>query len=382
MSRHAITFRIKPGTTEQVKALLSSYEPPEHETPDGARLLQTSIFVKDDVVVRVMEIEGPLPSIMRHLSTQPTIQQLERDLDPYLAEPRDMSSPEGAKAFFGRALMDHVLTRTAERGGADMSAGSFIVTGATGAVGEVVIRHLLERGDRLMLVGRDGDALAALQARYADTGRVETFTGNVLDPGDAQEAAAQAARRLDGLSGLVHLVGSFKPGPLMLTDVSAYEDLLAANFLSAVVATQAVLPHLIEGGRLVYFGTPLVTEPLAGLSGYSAAKAALMTWVRSMSHEVKNRGIHANVVSLTLVETEEMRRDRPEVPREHTVEADLVARAVGFLTSPESDGLYGSIVPVVGRFSYTSALAGGPPAGRPPAAGRTGSDGTDVRRSA
>lgn len=111
MTSYAISFRIKPGSTERVKELLSSYAPPAHETADGARLLGTSIFVKDDLVVRTMEVDGPLSSIMRHLSGQESIQQLERDLDPHLAEPRDMSSPEGARRFFASALMDHVVTR-------------------------------------------------------------------------------------------------------------------------------------------------------------------------------------------------------------------------------------------------------------------------------
>ena len=113
MQRYAIMFRIKPGTESQVKDLLANYEPPEWVTPDGARLLGTSIFVKDGLVVRMMEVDGPLPSIMAHLARQPSIRQVEADLDPFLAEPRDLSTPEGAKAFFGRAMMDHVTTRFA-----------------------------------------------------------------------------------------------------------------------------------------------------------------------------------------------------------------------------------------------------------------------------
>lgn len=113
MQRYAITFRIKPGTQEQVKDLLSSYAPPEWATADGARLLWTSIFIKDDVVVRMMEIDGELPSVMAHLARQPSIQQLERELEQYLAEPRDMTTPEGARAFFGRSMMQHVTTRIA-----------------------------------------------------------------------------------------------------------------------------------------------------------------------------------------------------------------------------------------------------------------------------
>ncbi|MEU4403262.1 SchA/CurD-like domain-containing protein [Streptosporangium sp. NPDC023963] len=114
MQRYAITFQIRPGAEAAVRELLSSYAPPEWETPDGTRLLSTSIFMKDTTVIRVIEIDGNLPSVMAHLSRQPGIQRLERELDAYLAVPRDMSSPEGARSFFLSALMDHVTTRVAE----------------------------------------------------------------------------------------------------------------------------------------------------------------------------------------------------------------------------------------------------------------------------
>ncbi|MFI5806456.1 SDR family NAD(P)-dependent oxidoreductase [Streptomyces sp. NPDC051561] len=254
-----------------------------------------------------------------------------------------------------------------------MSAGrTLLVTGATGRLGGATVRALAVRGDRLLLTGRNTarlDQLAAEVNSQANEGsyppgtQVRTLTVDATEPEGAQHAAAEAVRGFGPLDGLVHLVGSFSVGPVMLTDVSAYEDVLRANFLSAVVATQAVLPHLGEGGRLVYFGTPLSDQPLAAMSSYAASKAALVAWMRSAAHEVKKRGIHANAISLTLVETPEMRAEMPQVDPDLTVDAELVGHAVRFLTGPDSEGMYGSVVPVVGKFGFTSALAGGPPPG-------------------
>jgi hypothetical protein len=120
MQRFAITFKVKPESVDAVRELLANYEPPEWVTPDGTKLLGTSIFMKDDVVVRVMDIEGSLPSVMAHLSKQPSIRALESELDKHLAVPRDLSTPEGAKAFFGRAMMQHVTTRVAALEAADL----------------------------------------------------------------------------------------------------------------------------------------------------------------------------------------------------------------------------------------------------------------------
>src|SRR5690349_7500767 len=111
MQRHAVMFRIKPGTEDKVRKLLSTYAPPEWVTPDGTRLLSTSIFIKDGLVIRMIEIDGNLPAVMAHLGRQPSVQKLERELDQYLLDKRDVTSPEGARAFFQRALMEHVTTR-------------------------------------------------------------------------------------------------------------------------------------------------------------------------------------------------------------------------------------------------------------------------------
>lgn len=233
----------------------------------------------------------------------------------------------------------------------------FLVTGATGTLGEATVRALSRVGHRLLLTGRNAARLAELENDYGAT----TLQVDATTPEGAQFAAAEAVRRFGELIGLVHLVGQFTVGPLMLTDESVYEETLWSNFLSAVVATQAVLPHLTEGGRLVYFSIPLVREPLAALSAYAASKAALITWMRSMAHEVKRRGIHANAIELTMLDGPELRAERPNLDFDHVISPELVARAVEFLVGPGSDGMYGATVPLLGKFSYGSVLAGGSP---------------------
>lgn len=113
MQRYALMYRIKPGSQAAVRKLLSEYEAPQQITDGAARLLGTSVFMKDDVVVRMIEIEGDLETVARHLSRQPSIQRLERELDRYVAEKRDMSTPEGAREFFRKALMETLITRAA-----------------------------------------------------------------------------------------------------------------------------------------------------------------------------------------------------------------------------------------------------------------------------
>jgi hypothetical protein len=115
MQRFAIMFRVRAGTEEKVRDLLANYPPPSQVAADGTRLLSTSVFMKDGLVVRMIEIDGELPGLIRHISADPSIQNVERQLAEYLVDEdrRDASTPEGARAFFKRALMQHVTTRVA-----------------------------------------------------------------------------------------------------------------------------------------------------------------------------------------------------------------------------------------------------------------------------
>jgi 3-oxoacyl-[acyl-carrier protein] reductase len=237
---------------------------------------------------------------------------------------------------------------------------TLLITGATGPVAAATIALLAARGDRLLLTGRNKHRLDELAERYGRPGRVETYAVDVTQPPGAEQAVAQVRERFGELRGLVHMVGSFHAGPVARTGADAYEAVMRVNYLSAVYATQAVLPMLGDGARLVYFGTPLAQEPLPGMGCYAASKAALATWVRALSHEVKHRGVHANMVVMTMADTPDARRERPQVDFREAVTPELVARAVGFLTSEAADGLYGSLVPVLGRFGFSTALAGPP----------------------
>jgi SchA/CurD like domain len=111
VERHALTFAVKPRTGREVRRILSDYPRPETEIDGGARLLGTTVFFWHDQVVRVMDVDGPLPVVMQHLAAQPAIRATEEALNPLLAEPRDLNDPAAARAFFMRAMMTRVIHR-------------------------------------------------------------------------------------------------------------------------------------------------------------------------------------------------------------------------------------------------------------------------------
>jgi hypothetical protein len=112
----ALMWTVKPGTEEKVAEIFRDYERPDpivrdEEGNEKGRLLGTQVFMKDNVVVRVMEVDGDLRAIGPHLGRQPAVQEIESKLDEYIETPRDMSTPEGARKFFMDTAMRVLIAR-------------------------------------------------------------------------------------------------------------------------------------------------------------------------------------------------------------------------------------------------------------------------------
>lgn len=112
----ALLYKLKPGTEEQVTQIFQESGRPDHEVKDDSgevvgTLLRTMVFMGTEACVRVIEVDGDLPIVARHMGRQETVRAFEERIEEHLAEPRDMRSPEGAQQFFRSAGMRVVLDR-------------------------------------------------------------------------------------------------------------------------------------------------------------------------------------------------------------------------------------------------------------------------------
>jgi hypothetical protein len=112
----ALLYKLKPGTADAVTELFQQSGRPDHDVRDDdgtlvGRLLTTMVFVGSEAAVRVIEVEGDPRVVAGHISRQDEVKDFESKIEPLLAEPRDLSNPEGARDFFQRSGMRNVLTR-------------------------------------------------------------------------------------------------------------------------------------------------------------------------------------------------------------------------------------------------------------------------------
>jgi hypothetical protein len=107
----AITYRVKPGHDDEIADIFAGFQRVGSPVmQDGAgeqagRLLGTAVFLKQDVLVRVIHYEGDFGAVAGHMAAQRGVHLLEEKLAPYLAEQRDTSTPEAFGAYFDAATM-------------------------------------------------------------------------------------------------------------------------------------------------------------------------------------------------------------------------------------------------------------------------------------
>jgi heme-degrading monooxygenase HmoA len=106
--RHGLTFTVKPGSEPAVAEILANYSPPQARVDATTRLCRTSLFMRGNRVVRVVEVTGDLGNAMRHVAAQPEVRAVEEAINPYLEEARDFSDPTSVRAFFARAALPAV----------------------------------------------------------------------------------------------------------------------------------------------------------------------------------------------------------------------------------------------------------------------------------
>jgi NAD(P)-dependent dehydrogenase (short-subunit alcohol dehydrogenase family) len=173
-----------------------------------------------------------------------------------------------------------------------------VVTGASKGIGFAITRALAGEGVNVVAGARDTTTELSDLAARTTVRPVSVDLTTVDGPARLVEAAIAEYGALDIL---VNNVGALRPrtdGFLSITD-DDWLSALTINLLAAVRTTRAALPHLIDrgAGAIVTINSVNARLPDPLVIDYSAAKAALANFSKSLSKEVASRGIRVTTVS-------------------------------------------------------------------------------------
>jgi NAD(P)-dependent dehydrogenase (short-subunit alcohol dehydrogenase family) len=231
----------------------------------------------------------------------------------------------------------------------DLTGRIVVVTGAAGHLGRAVVAKAAAAGARLALLDRSPDRLDPVAAEAENVIRLSGL--DLTDSREVEQALGAVTDRFGRLDGVVCTVGAFHASAgLGADDWSVWETMLTANLRATLVACQAALPRLTSpGGRIIAVGArPALVAP-AGMAAYAAAKSGVLRLIESLAAEQAERGITANTVLPSIIDTSDNRKAMPKADPSRWVTPDAIADVILFLLSDMPRAISGAAIPVYGR---------------------------------
>ncbi|MEO5831782.1 MAG: SDR family oxidoreductase [Nakamurella sp.] len=167
----------------------------------------------------------------------------------------------------------------------ELSGSRVLVVGASGGLGAPIARALAAAGATVILHGRDRGRLSAVGLPDA-----EVLIGDLRDP-EVPAGLIASAVAGGGLDGVVIASGVVAFGSALEITDDLVDELMAVNFTGPQQVIRAALGALPAGGFLVSISAIVAEMPTAGMSAYSASKAALSAFTVSARIESRRRKI-------------------------------------------------------------------------------------------
>ena len=236
------------------------------------------------------------------------------------------------------------------------------VTGAGGGIGRATALRLASEGASVGISTlHESEARRTVADCVALGAHAFGTTTDMASADQVLAAHAEIARELGPVGVLVNNVGiNQPPTPFLDTSDEVFENLLAVNFMSAVRATRAVLPGMLErsSGSIVSVASAQGLMGWPRASAYAASKGALMAWTRQLASEVSPLGVRVNSIVPGVIMTEMQQAvldaaDDPEEAVDSAANLHLIGRlglpeemaaAIAFAASDDASFMTGSIL--------------------------------------
>jgi NAD(P)-dependent dehydrogenase (short-subunit alcohol dehydrogenase family) len=241
----------------------------------------------------------------------------------------------------------------------DLSGRVAIVTGGSRGIGRAVASGLVAAGAKVTVASRKHDACEqAAKELEAEGGEALAVGAHMGSPEDIDRIVGETVDRFGGVDIVVNNAANALAQPMGGFTREAWAKSLDVNLLGPVFLTQAALPHLAksDGAAVLNVVTAGAFRGAPGLSIYTAGKAALLHFTRSMAKELAPHGVRVNAIAPGPFDTDMLRNNPPEW-QESTARSTLLGRIADateiigpalFCVSPASSYMTGSVVVVDG----------------------------------
>lgn len=219
-----------------------------------------------------------------------------------------------------------------------------VVTGASGALGKVVVAAALAKGAKVAGIDH---AEATIKATSE---RVELGGIDLTDAAEASKAIDVAASHFGKLDALINIAGGFAFETVSDGDPKTWQRMYALNVLTALNASRSAIPYLAasHAGRIVNVGAMGALQAGAGMGPYAASKAGVHRLTEALAAECKGK-ITVNAVLPSTIDTAANRASMPGADFAKWVRPEELADVILFLASDAASAVTGALLPVTGR---------------------------------
>jgi 3-oxoacyl-[acyl-carrier protein] reductase len=225
-----------------------------------------------------------------------------------------------------------------------------IITGATSGIGLATARVLKREGWSLSLVGRKTEAI---EEEFKEDLIIKA---DISDPYVAEEIVKRTVEKFGRLDALINNAGQTLDKPLLRITAEDLENHFRTNLFSAFLLSKFALRYFKDGGVIVNVSSVVGIIGNSWQSAYSASKAGLIAFTKSLAKEMGSRGIRVVAVAPGFIETpmteglpEQVKKKYLEnIPLRRFGKPEEVAEVIAFLVSDKASYISGQVIVVDG----------------------------------
>lgn len=230
-----------------------------------------------------------------------------------------------------------------------------VITGATGALGRVVVKAFLNHGMRVVSTYRREEKQNELIDFLGEaSGALISVKTDVTNEADVQALFQKVVEDYGRVDILLNIVGAYKGGTEIAdTKEEDWDSMMSINLKSAFLCSKAALPHMMRQnyGRIINVASRTALEKrYRGKSGaYAVSKAGVVVLTETIAEETKKHDINVNCILPSTIDTPDNRRNLPEADFSKWVKPEQIAKVLLFLVSEDSSTISGASIPVYGK---------------------------------
>ncbi len=235
------------------------------------------------------------------------------------------------------------------------------ITGATRGIGKEIAVKLAKEGYDVAINYRTmNEEVEKLKTEIEQNFDVKCalVQGDVSKFEDAEKMVKEVIETLGKIDVLVNNAGITKDGLLMRMAKEDFESVIDINLVGTFNVTRNVIPFMIKqkSGRVINISSVVGVAGNAGQTNYSASKAGIIGFTKSLAREVASRNILVNAVAPGFIATDmtsvlndsQKENISTQIPLKRMGEAQDVANLVKFLASEEASYITGQVIHVDG----------------------------------